>query len=62
MLSTCPSQLLVLASALGLGVGAAGAGAAGASTGRHPLAPLDTSSPRATLASFLGAIPEFEEA
>src|SRR5262245_30823778 len=29
---------------------------------RHPLAPADTSSPRATLQSFLDTIPEFEQA
>ncbi len=61
MLSTCLRRLLVLVGALGLGVGAAGVEGAGAPAGRHPLAPLDTSSPRATLASFLGVVPEFEE-
>ena len=54
--------ILVGSVLLGLGVGAANAEGASGPAARHPLAPLDTSSPRATLTSFLGVIPEFEEA
>jgi MscS family membrane protein len=45
-----------------LPLGAAVAGETADPCARHPLVPPDTSSPRATLQSFLDTIPEFEQA
>lgn len=46
----------------GLGTNAGRAQEAGEGDRPHPLEPLDTSSPRATLASFLGATAAYEQA
>ena len=57
-------RVLVLVGAVlpALGVAAGAVEAASGPADRHPLGALDTSSPRATLASFLDVLPEFEEA
>jgi len=55
-------RTLILSLLLLLRAGAAAGGEVGTLLERHPLAPPDTSSPRATLASFLGVIAEFEQA
>jgi len=63
-LSIPGSRVLVVGCALSLLLGAGTA--SGQGTGGRPdysaLAPLDTSSPRATLGSFLSVLPEFEQA